>query len=519
MAGRNRWRKIRKSENLPVRPNLKPSPGPGSGVNPVSPGEIGVIPAWTPSPDTRLGTSLSKGRCPLRFFVVFLSILGLIRPAFADESVVWVSSDFTSGGLAVQDAGTCDITEEASSVSGDPVVRSRNGMVYVINRLGYDNITVFQPPDFETPVIQFTTGNGTNPQDIYVVDEEKAYVTVFEQAELLIVHPGTGESLGTIDLSYAADADGIPEMTHIVPFGNMILVLCQRLDRTTEYMDPSGPGCIAIIDPSTDTVFDANPGTAEPDPIILPLANPTDWAETPDGILLACTGFWSDYEDGGIVRFSGLFEDMTVVASEADYAVDFSGITMSDGKIYVIGSDASWINGVQIIDGTNYENLGSLDGVSGGYIPFIMSHSGMLYVADQGTWTNPELAGIVLFDCSDNSLYCGPASTGLPPISAAVVEPLGSDVYPPVSNTPVLAMICPNPATSAISIRAIVHDTPLSRIQIFDLAGRLRADTRVEHPAARIDVGLESLSMPSGQYLVRYFSGTRTGEQILVVRD
>ena len=455
----------------------------------------------------------------MRFFVVLPVLLSVIMPVSAGESLIWVSSDYTSGGLAVQGVGACDIMVEASPISGDPVVRSQNGKVYVINRLGYDNITVFQPPDYENPLLQFSTGNGTNPQDIYLVNEGKAYVTLFETAEMLIVNPNSGSAMGTIDLSFAADEDGIPEMTLIIPFGDKILVVCQRLDRTTESMDPSGPGCIAVIDPVTDTIYDANPDTPEPDPVMLPLANPADWTETPDGLLFSCTGFWSNYEDGGFVGFSGVSEDLITLASEADFSMDFSGITMCDGNIYVIGSDASWTNSILIFDGSSYDNLGSLDGVSGGYIPSITSYDGMLYIADQGTWTNPELAGVLLYNCNNNSLYCGPASTGLPPISAAVVEPLNSDFHPPVVDTPALAMICPNPATSVISIRALVPEAPLSRITIFDMAGRLRATAGVNTPVERIDLSLESLSITAGQYVVQYHSGSNLGELVLVVHE
>ena len=44
-----------------------------------------------------------------------------------------------------------------------------------------------------------------------MVREDKAYVSFFESNTLLICNPLTGATLGTIDLSSFADADGIAE--------------------------------------------------------------------------------------------------------------------------------------------------------------------------------------------------------------------------------------------------------------------------------------------------------------------
>ena len=59
--------------------------------------------------------------------------------------------------------------------------------------------------------------------------------------------------LSTIDVS-ASDPDGNPNCASIVSAGDKIFVSCQLLDDGT--FTPRGPGMVAVIDPSSDTVID-----------------------------------------------------------------------------------------------------------------------------------------------------------------------------------------------------------------------------------------------------------------------
>ena len=166
------------------------------------------------------------------------------------------TSDFTTGSTAflAPDADAADT--DLLTIHADAVVRFFDGKVYIISRLNADNILVLDASNLTAPLIQFSVGNGSNPQDIEVISADKAYVTRLARAELVIVDPRNGAELGTIDLSGFADADGLPEMTHMARIGSRIYVLVQRLDTNDPLFAPTGTSYIVVIDTDTDTIVD-----------------------------------------------------------------------------------------------------------------------------------------------------------------------------------------------------------------------------------------------------------------------
>ena len=64
--------------------------------------------------------------------------------------------------------------------------RWHDGLLYVVNRFGQDNVQVLNPAQGFATVQQFSTGAGSNPHDIAFASPVKAYVTRYELADLLI---------------------------------------------------------------------------------------------------------------------------------------------------------------------------------------------------------------------------------------------------------------------------------------------------------------------------------------------
>ena len=93
------------------------------------------------------------------------------------------------------------------------------------------------------------------------VSEDKAYISRYERTHLLIVNPVTGDSLGAVDLSAFADADGLPEVSLLVLYDNHLFVACQRLDRDNGWV-PTDVSVIAVVDVVTDQVVDVDANTA-----------------------------------------------------------------------------------------------------------------------------------------------------------------------------------------------------------------------------------------------------------------
>jgi len=205
---------------------------------------------------------------------------------------------FGSSFSVINMANPGSVEKDIADTNGDDEVRYYNGKVYVLNRFSHDLIEVFDATNNFNKILEFSTGTGSNPQDIAFISENKAYVSCYDKTDLLIVNPTTGEHLGSINLSSYADEDGFPEMHKMVEFKffdfSRVYLNIQRLDRDNWYT-PTDKSYILEIDGDRDEVIRAiqltglNPSTA---PIL-------------DGIhiIVGESGSWFLY-DGGIERIN-----------------------------------------------------------------------------------------------------------------------------------------------------------------------------------------------------------------------
>ena len=174
----------------------------------------------------------------MRRLLLALSLGLAITPvtASAMSRAFVFESDFTTGSLSFMDLSNrvrhCDV----ASVNSDARVRWYGGQLYVVNRFGGDNIQVVDPTSGST-LRQFSVGNGSNPYDIAFASATKAYVTRYESSDLWIVNPATGVHTGTVSLAAFADADGIPEIDHMITVGPLLFVSLQRVDRAHGFVE------------------------------------------------------------------------------------------------------------------------------------------------------------------------------------------------------------------------------------------------------------------------------------------
>lgn len=173
-----------------------------------------------------------------------------------EATVFAVSTDYVSTGVASTVAiPSLEVTQNAIAgvASTDPTVRYIDGTLYVINRFGADNITIIDP-ETTMLVAQISTGAGTNPHDLAVVGT-RLYVAAFGSGDVLVIdaaRPSEGV-IATIDLS-AMDPDGVPNCTAITSVGDYVYVVCGVLDDEDGFFTPRGPGRLAVIDPSDDSL-------------------------------------------------------------------------------------------------------------------------------------------------------------------------------------------------------------------------------------------------------------------------
>ncbi len=285
----------------------------------------------------------------------------------------------------------------------DAVVRTFDGLVYVLNRLFADNLQVLDPADGFRTRSQCSTGNGSNPHDIAFVSRHKAYISLFEEAALLIVDPSVGGACdgfvrGRIDLSPLADADGIPDMDQMVVVGDRLYVALQRLDINSILRLPAGNGGVAVIDTATDRLLGG---------IELAAANPfaaTKGLTVREGALwIAQAGEFGVF-DGGIERIDlagGEVAAGRLVVSEADLGGDVTDfVFVSDRLAYAIVNRPGFSNALVSFDPLERRVLATHHESSGyNLFDIELNDRGELFLADRSR----RSPGLRLFGAADGA--------------------------------------------------------------------------------------------------------------------
>ena len=407
-------------------------------------------------------------------WIAMLYVLVATTPAFGAQTRAFIlTTDFSTGSLSVVDLDTRAVTKDVAAVYSDAVERWYGGLLYVVNRFGQDNVQVIDPAQGYATVRQFSTGNGTNPQDICFISQSKAYVTRYEVSDLLIVNPSTGASLGVIPLGAFADADGIPEMAHMVRVDHRVFVAIQRLDRNAGF-HPTDRSLVAVIDADADTVLDADPLTPGTQAIRLTGKNPYTtlaFDRASSRLLIGCAGFYGAL-DGGIeyvdpVHLTSLGYAITEGALGGDVGdIAWNGAAHS----YAIVSDASYntllvswsaISGLKIA--TVYAPGGfSLNDCE-------LNDRGELYVCNSD-YLSP---GLFVFRVPQDTMIAGPLDCGLPPYQ--VTFDATSEQVLAVEEGPAGASLSspwPNPARGTLRVRLALPHAGAVEVEALDLAGR-----------------------------------------------
>ncbi|MCD6379293.1 hypothetical protein J7M07_02450, partial [bacterium] len=251
----------------------------------------------------RPSNKLSRLGCAFGGAIVIIFMLFTL-PASpeAGEFAFITTTDYSTGSSSVIRLDGSYTTEtDVASIHSDAVSRYYNGLVYVVNKFGGDNIQVLDPASAFSTLRQFSVGDGSNPQDIVFVSDSKAYVTRYDSNDLWIVNPSTGAHTGTVDLSQLADSDGLCEMDKMIIIGNHLFITIQRIDRNNYWL-PSGISYIAVVDCAADTLLDTNPGQTGIQPIELSHTNPfsnIQYNPYTDRLYVSCVGSWG-VNDGGV---------------------------------------------------------------------------------------------------------------------------------------------------------------------------------------------------------------------------
>jgi len=353
---------------------------------------------------------------------VLIAIL-LASNVIAQRAIIG-TTDFTTGGLSVIDTQTRIAENDVLLIHSDARIRTFGDNIYVVNRLPQDNIIVLSKDDLSTPVTQYSTGNGSNPHEIAFASADKAYVTLYGRDYALIINPATGDSLGAIDLSPFADSDGLPEASQMAIFNGHLFIVAQRLVS----FSPTEFSAIAVVDMGTDTLVDIDPDTDGIQGIVLEGTQPFGHSQRGGKWILGTVGSFF-VQDGGLevvnlltIRTEGL------VLTEETLGGDVGPITMvSDQDGYVVISDENFANSLKRFNLTSGFISEPLPNHSGGFTQAIAVNGTLLYVLDQGTFTDPTSVGVRVYDTATDALIAGPISTGLPPSDIVFLDAKAGD--------------------------------------------------------------------------------------------
>ncbi|MBT3346454.1 MAG: T9SS type A sorting domain-containing protein [Gemmatimonadetes bacterium] len=421
-----------------------------------------------------------------------------------------VTSDFATGSVALLPAGASEAQINLLTVHADATGQYHDGHIYIVNRLGQDNVIVLDAARPTEPLTQYSVGNGTNPHQIHIVTPQKAYVTRYDDASLLIVDPRDGAELGTIDLSAFADGDGLPEMSQMIRVDDHIYVSVQRLDRNNGWI--SEASYLVAIDPATDQLVDLDETIDGIQGISLAAPNPNSVVAAGHRIAVGVVAGFGDRAGGIDVIDPVNGRSLGLAVSEQDLGGDISLLTMASATTgFAVVSDENFANLVKPFDLATGTVGEALSGLSGGFISSVVVDGDRLIVGDRGSFSDPTAAGLKIYDVATDMLIGSRIDTGLPPASivplhnVATAIAVTSDVTPASSS---LSAGYPNPFNATVQIPLQTTGGTIDIAVYNDLGQRVRSLVSASLPAGSYNLSWHGLddagaSVGSGTYVVQ----------------
>ncbi|HEY3358809.1 MAG TPA: hypothetical protein VGQ83_36510 [Polyangia bacterium] len=166
-------------------------------------------------------------------------------------SALVVLKDGNASLVNLKDRSVQPRVAPAMAISTDAMLRPGDGVIYVVNRWGFDNLVILDAADLHV-IRQISTGAGSNPQDVAVVAPDRLFVPLQTPGSVLVLDPTRPEgqeAVGTVDLT---TIDAHPTPSSALVAGGEVLVALGFIDPTT--YAPTRAGMIAVIDPATLTV-------------------------------------------------------------------------------------------------------------------------------------------------------------------------------------------------------------------------------------------------------------------------
>lgn len=329
-----------------------------------------------------------------------------------------VGTDFSSiGFLSAISIDDFSVFREIAPTHSDSLIKIQDLSLFILNRLGVDNLVRFNLDELTTPAYEVSLGSRSNPYDMIKVNSQELWVTLYGRDYISIRNSDTGSEINQISLSRWADEDSFPEASNILLHENYAYVTVQRLLRNQTNWPVSGISYLLKID-----IRD----TSKIQKFVLPYTNPMSmrYVSSRDHLWIACPGNYAiNYElDGGICVFDIEAEVfLSSPLTEVDINIDIvDTILLSNSSALVLGLEQNLNSLVAVYDLLTKERikvLASLDSQEGGFFSDITTHNNRIYIADR----NPHSPGVRIFNLQTlKEITEQPIDVGLPPFSLEV---------------------------------------------------------------------------------------------------
>jgi len=309
--------------------------------------------------------------------------------ARVQQRAVVSTTDFSVGALAALDVESGTLWDTRASTSGDPVVVVQEDWLFQINRFQSDTVRLYDPLSWSVPLLEISTGAGSNPHDVLVVGETMV-VSLYGRSSLALFDL-QGEPLGQVDLSEFADQDGSPEPSSLLEVNGRLFVSLQQFENWR-----SQSGRLVEVDVDNWTVkasWEVGP-------------SPTLYAHPfLAGSMVIMSGSYDDLEvalDGELIVFdvtTEVFSD--AVMTEASVATHLVGYGESDeGQALLIGERKDATHVVLCLDWTDgtVQELMSLEH----YLADVsVNADGVGLIAARTNWTASHIQpGVLVVDAT-----------------------------------------------------------------------------------------------------------------------
>lgn len=394
----------------------------------------------------------------------------------ADPALIYSTDFSTAYYSSMLSAPPFTPTPQIDFTCSDGAARSSGDLTAIIGRFGCDYVQFVDPQSGFATTGQWSTGNGTNPQDFVTCSASRIYVSLYDRDYVQIMNPQTGQLLGQIDLSMFSDSDGLPEAAGMVRVGDLAFVALQRLDRSDNFA-PNNPSYVAVIDCNTDSLVDVDPLTNGKQAIVLQGRNPFDdllFDPVRQKIVVTNAGAFGVL-DGGVewVDPVALQSDGTFI-TEATLGGDLNRNRLYvDCTGYAIINDSSFNTMLVQYDHCTGTLLGTCRSTSGFNLADVeIATDGVLYLAER----DPITPGVRLYQlpaCSE--ITVSPIGFGLPPLDILLSgsgNPTTVDVVATAPTALRLSANRPDPFNPSTRFEVVSAQDQWVTVDITDVRGR-----------------------------------------------